>query len=125
MAFTMRYSGKLLNTTCNLDKWTAKILKEAFLSAQQRKDLEMILEAIKQFSDFAHDETVIIDNFAEAVPSELQRVRHKLLNHLNIIVGFTALIIRDLPDNLLLQMMTIRKINETAETLIKEIKALR
>jgi hypothetical protein len=48
-----------------------------------------------------------------------------MLNHLNIIVGFTGLIVRELPDNLLLHMGTIRKIHAAGENLIRRVNALR
>jgi hypothetical protein len=125
MEFTMEFSGELLKIAGNLEKWTTKILKEAKLSAQQRMDLEAVSDAIQRFQTYASDECFIIDNSAEADPQDLQRVRHQLLNHLNIIAGFTRIIVRELPDNLLLQMVTIRKINETGQTLIDKVKALR
>jgi hypothetical protein len=125
MEFTMEYSGELLATANNLEKWTRKILKTASLSAQQREDLEAVRDAIQRFQTYSNEECQTIDNFADSDPEDLQRVRHQLLNHLNIIVGFTRIIVRELPDNLLLEMVTIRKINETGQTLIDKIKAMR
>ena len=125
MEFATEYSGELLSAANNLEKWTAKVLKEARLSAQQRTDLEAVRDATQRLQTYASTECQIIDNYADADPEDVQRVRHQLLNHLNIVVGFTRILMRELPDNLLMQMVTIRNINETGQSLIDKIKAMR
>ena len=122
---TVDSSETLLQTAADLEKWSAKILKDAPLSKQQHTDIEVVLQATQQFQTFLRAELQIVDNFADADRAELQRVRHQLLNHLNIIVGFTRIIVRDLPDNLLMHMALIRKINETGHGLIERVNALR
>jgi hypothetical protein len=114
-----------LQTAADVEKWSAKVLKEAPLTQLQRTDIEVVLQATQQFQTYLRAESQIVDDFANADPAELQRVRHQLLNHLNIIVGFTRIIVRDLPDNLLMHMATIRKINEGGQSLIERVKALR
>ena len=125
MELTTNASDTLLKTAADLEKWSAKVLKDAPLSKQQRMDIEIVLQAVQQFQTFLHAELPIVDNFPDADSAELQRVRHQLLNHLNIIVGFTRIIVRDLPDNLLMHMATIRKINETGQGLIERVNAMR
>jgi hypothetical protein len=125
MDLPMESSSALCNTAADLEKTTARILKRARLTKQQRIDLEAVQQAIQLFQSFAGAEHDIIDNFADADPAELQRVRHQLLNHLNIIAGFTRILVRELPDNLLLEMSTIRQINETGQVLIDKISELR
>jgi hypothetical protein len=114
-----------LQTAADVEKWSAKVLKEAPLTPLQRTDIEVVLQATQQFQTYLRAESQIVDDFANADPAELQRVRHQLLNHLNIIVGFTRIIVRDLPDNLLMHMATIRKINAGGQSLIERVKALR
>jgi hypothetical protein len=118
-------SEALLQTAADIEKWSAKILKDAPLSKQQRTDIEVVLQATQQFQTFLSAELEIVDNFPDTEVAELQRVRHQLLNHLNIIVGFTRMLVRDLPDNLLMHMALIRKINETGQGLIERVTALR
>ena len=114
-----------LQTAVDVEKWSAKVLKEAPLTPLQRTDIEVVLQATQQFQTYLRAESQIVDDYANADPAELQRVRHQLLNHLNIIVGFTRIIVRDLPDNLLMHMATIRKINAGGQSLIERVKALR
>jgi hypothetical protein len=99
------------------------LLRKAPLTSLQRDDILAINHAATQFLSYAqaHVEPILTSEDAE----ELQDIRHRLRNHLNIIVGFSKLLVRDLPDNLLLHMLLVRRIHETGEMLIVRVDDIR
>lgn len=106
-----------------ISTWVDQLLSDAPLTALQRDDLTAVRTAAERFKKQLDDELdIIIFSKDEA---ELQRVRHDLRNHLNIIVGFTRIIVRELPDNLLLHLVTVRNINNLGKTLIECVNEIR
>jgi hypothetical protein len=99
------------------------LILKAPLTAIQRNDIEAINQAAKQFLSYIQDHVQPIITSDDA--AELQDIRHRLRNHLNIIVGFSKLLVRELPDNLLLHMLLVRKIHETGEMLIVRVDDIR
>jgi hypothetical protein len=118
-------SKEFQETGAKLEKWTAKILKNAYLTSEQQVDLEAIHRATQKFQSFVRENAETIDYYENADPKVLQHVRHELLNHLNIIAGFTRLLVKTLPDNLLLEMATIRQISDIGQNLIDTITEMR
>ncbi|MCI0711135.1 MAG: hypothetical protein L0154_13340 [Chloroflexi bacterium] len=125
MTLTTQSSSELLEAAQSIAQWTAAVLQDAPLTKMQRTDFEAVQEYAQHFHRYASAELSIIQNFSQADPAEVQRVRHQLLNYLNIIVGFTQLVARDLPDNLLLYMVTVRHIQEAGEYLKQTVLAIR
>jgi hypothetical protein len=99
------------------------LLLKAPLTNLQRTDIEAINQAAKQFLSYAQANVQPILTSDDA--AELQDIRHRLRNHLNIIVGFSRLLVKELPDNLLLHMLLVRKIHETGEMLIVRVDDIR
>ena len=99
------------------------LLLKAPLTNLQRTDIEAINQAAKQFLSYAQANVQPILTSDDA--AELQDIRHRLRNHLNIIVGFSKLLVKELPDNLLLHMLLVRKIHETGEMLIVRVDDIR
>jgi hypothetical protein len=99
------------------------LILKAPLTSLQAKDIEAINQAAKQFLSYTQDHVQPIITSDDA--AELQDIRHRLRNHLNIIVGFSKLLVRELPDNLLLHMLLVRKIHETGEMLIVRVDDIR
>jgi len=123
MVMTMSAENKLISGAQSVIDWSAKVLKDSNLTKTQREDLEAIKTSATRFLEYANDKMDIIRNGAS--PEELQRVRHDLKNHLNIINGFSRIFVKDLPDNLLLHMKQIRNINATSQELIDEVEGIR
>jgi nitrogen-specific signal transduction histidine kinase len=109
----------VLNAAQLIETQTTSLLDQAPLTVQQREDLSFVREAVQQFQRITRSESEIIHDAPSA--EEAQRVRHDLRNQLNIIAGFTRLLVKQLPDNLLLHMMAIRQIHETAQTLLERV----
>ncbi|MGB7337369.1 MAG: hypothetical protein WBC91_00640 [Phototrophicaceae bacterium] len=95
-----------------------KLLKKAPLNSDQRVDIETIQEATRLFKAYVRIE---VDRLSDEDDSAKKRVRHQLRNHVNIIVGFSQLMIKELPDNLLLEMASIRQIYKLGESLHVEV----
>jgi signal transduction histidine kinase len=99
------------------------LLKKAPLTNIQRSDIDAINAAARQFIAYAQANLQSIMSSEDT--AELQSIRHRLRNHLNIIVGFSRLLVRELPDNLLLHMLLLRQIHETGEMLIVRVDDIR
>lgn len=111
-----QFDIEIMQAAESIRQKSRKILKKGHLSALQREDLSAINEAIGKFIVAAQASHTIIISSHDT--EEKKRVRHDLRNHLNIVVGFSSLIIKELPDNLLLYMISIRQIYQTGEDLI-------
>lgn len=99
------------------------VLQKAPLTDEQRADMQEVQQAATRFRELALAESDLIRERDDA--AALQRVRHDLRNHVNIIVGYTRIIVRDLPDNLLLHLAIVRDIHETAARLLACVDAIR
>lgn len=123
MSRTINPDTDLLASAQSISEICETLLAKAPLTQLQRDDIEAINIAAKQFLDYAqaHFEPIL----SSADEAELQSIRHRLRNHLNIIVGFSRLLVRELPDNLLLHMLLVRKIHETGEMLIVRVDDIR
>lgn len=102
-----------------INQTSQKILKKSRLTTSQHEDISAIHQAISKFILEAQKSKAII--ISQDDLEMKKHVRHQLRNHLNIVVGFSSLIIKELPDNLLLHMISIRQICETGETLIDRV----
>lgn len=123
MSRTINPSTDLVASAQFISEICETLLNKAPLTNLQRDDIEAINNAAKQFLSYAqaHVEPILTSEDAE----ELQSIRHRLRNHLNIIVGFSRLLVRELPDNLLLHMLLVRQIHETGEMLIVRVNDIR
>ncbi len=122
MASAAMVDDGILAPASDLVRWCQRVLREAQLTTLQRSDFETILDAAHKFQQAAK---IGLEQIAAGCSSEDTRlIRHQLRNHLNIISGFTRLIVRDLPDNLLLHMAMIRQILATSETLLHRVNAI-
>lgn len=99
-----------------------QVLSHAPLTDAQRTDFEVIHDAARKL--LSETERGLAAIAAGCSSEECRLIRHQLRNHLNIISGFTRLIVRALPDNLLLHMITIRKILQATEVLQTQINAI-
>lgn len=123
MTRTINPTTELVASAQHISEICETLLKKAPLTNLQREDIQAINNAARQFFDYAqaHVEPILSSEDAE----ELQSIRHRLRNHLNIIVGFSRLLVRELPDNLLLHMLLVRQIHETGEMLIVRVDDIR
>lgn len=122
MVHTTIASGDILAAADDLVKFSRQILKEASLTRSQRDDFEAIQDSAAKFQEDIHKALQELENNCSA--DEWRTHRHQLRNHLNIVSGFAGLLIRDLPDNLLLYMILVRKILATSEMLQSTINAI-
>lgn len=122
MINTLNTQTELTDAARMIDKTSQTVLADNSLTPEQREDFTMIYMAATEFIRYTNSEAAIIFGDADAI--EKQRVRHQLRNHLNIIVGFTGLIIKELPANLLLHMAQIREVNATAYEMLKRVDAI-
>ena len=106
----------MLTASQALMRWSKRLIDTAPLTQQQQDDMQLIYDAAHKFYTLARAEMVIIHRKED--PMKLQKVRHQLRNHVNIVVGFAAILIKEMPDNLLLHMAQIRRINETGNDLL-------
>lgn len=111
--------------TQDLQQWCLQLQTKAILTTEQRGDLDAIAEAVDKLALHVDLHLTTLQPHAAADAQELQRIRHELRNHLNIVIGFTRFWLRELPDNLLLHMETIRKMNATSLDLLEQINAIR
>lgn len=100
----------------------AQVLARAPLTDEQRQDITEVQQAATRFRELALAEHELLRERRDS--AALQRVRHDLRNHVNIILGYTRIIVRDLPDNLLLHMVSVRNIHATAIGLLEHVDAL-
>jgi hypothetical protein len=123
MTRTINPDTDLMASAQSISEICETLLKKAPLTSLQREDIEAINGAARQFISYAsaHIEPILSSEDA----AELQNIRHRLRNHLNIIVGFSRLLVRELPDNLLLHMLLVRQIHETGEMLIVRVDDIR
>ncbi|MGJ3240048.1 MAG: hypothetical protein ACFE0Q_15175 [Anaerolineae bacterium] len=119
----MQTNLKLIESAQKVQVWSRKILDKAPLTALQREDLLAIYDASDQFVRYATDHTAVI--MAEIGDEAKREVRHQLGNYLNVIIGFSQLLVKELPDNLLLHMAIIRQISQTGEHLRQQVDAIR
>jgi signal transduction histidine kinase len=103
-------------------QWCDDLLTSAPLTASQRDDLQHVRQAARLFYEQAQNRYrhVVQSGDDEAI----QTLRHRLRNHLNIVVGFTQVLLREMPDNLLLHLLTIRKIHQTGQTLLLHVNRM-
>lgn len=113
------FETEIIQTAESINEASQKILKKAHLTEIQKEDFSAIHNAIRKFITEAQDAKAII--ISQDDLETKKHVRHQLRNHLNIVVGFSSLIIKELPDNLLLHMISIRHIYQTGEMLIERI----
>src|SRR5689334_13622480 len=123
MTRTINPDTDLMASAQSISEICETLLRKAPLTSLQREDIEAINGAATQFITYAsaHIEPILSSEDA----AELQNIRHRLRNHLNIIVGFSRLLVRELPDNLLLHMLLVRQIHETGEMLIVRVDDIR
>lgn len=100
-----------------------KLLSDAPLTPQQRADLNEVHKAAERFCEIINSQAQ--RSYQHWEPDELQHVRHDLRNHSNVMLGYTRIIVRDLPDNLLLHMQYVRKIHETAALMLGQVEQIR
>lgn len=112
----------LITDAQHVAQWSQTLLTTADLTPEQKDDLIAVSEAAKNFITFAKTEWTVIEG--DAPQTDKQRVRHQLRNHLNIVVGFSKLLVKQLPDNLLLHMTTVRKIQKTGQKLMQRVEAI-
>src|SRR5688572_103943 len=120
---TINPNTDLLDSAQSIVEICETLRRKAPLTSLQREDIDAINLAAKQFLSYAQANVEPILTSDDA--AELQDIRHRLRNHLNIIVGFSRLLVRELPDNLLLHMLLVRKIHETGEMLIVRVDDIR
>lgn len=120
---TVKSEADLLGIIENIIHWSYQLMDDAPLSPTQQADVQAILNSSQRFHTFAQMEMVTILNSQN--DEELQRVRHQLRNYLNIVVGFSSLLVRELPDNLLMHMVTLRNIHQAGESLMHYVNDIR
>ncbi len=113
----------ILQPAHDIIQWSHTLLTTAPLNSSQREDMQAVHNAAQRFSAYAQSQIESIRYGQDSV--DLQRIRHCLRNHLNIIVGFSGLWVRDLPDNLLLHMRLIRQIYTTGTDLMTQVNTIR
>ncbi|GAB5494818.1 MAG: hypothetical protein Phog2KO_50330 [Phototrophicaceae bacterium] len=123
MFTALQFETDIIETAEIISQATQKILKRTSLTALQHQDMIAINTAINQFIDEAQKAKDII-----IAPDEVEakkHIRHDLRNHLNIIVGFSSLLVKELPDNLLLHMASIRQIYQSGNILIDYVDSIK
>lgn len=106
----------MLTAAQALMRWSKRLLDRAPLTDVQRDDMQLIYNAALKFYQLARTEMVVIHKRNDA--EHLQKVRHQLRNHVNIVVGFAGILVKEMPDNLMLNMIDIRRINDTGNDLL-------
>ncbi|MEM9953982.1 MAG: hypothetical protein AAF846_20400 [Chloroflexota bacterium] len=100
-------------------QWCQTLLDTSRLTETQRQDMTAIRHSAMEFLQYATNEVQMMTD--DTPLSKKQEVRHQLRNYLNIVVGFSRLMVRDLPDNLLMDMATVRQIHDTGEHLRTQV----
>jgi signal transduction histidine kinase len=106
----------------NVVQWCDDVLNNAPLTVAQRDDLQHVRRAARLFYEQA--QTRYSHVLQSGDDEAIQALRHRLRNHLNIVVGFTQVLLREMPDNLLLHLLTIRKIHQTGQTLLMHVNRM-
>ncbi|MEL6527425.1 MAG: hypothetical protein AAFQ07_17115 [Chloroflexota bacterium] len=114
--------SELITDAQRVAQWSQKLLTNADLTTEQHDDILAMSEAAHNFIAYAETEWIVIDG--DAPQQDKQRVRHQLRNYLNIVVGFSKLLVKELPDNLLLHMATIRKIHTAGQKLMQRVEGI-
>lgn len=122
MTAKIQINTKLIELAESIYEWSQSLLDKAALTDDQREDVVAIHTASHEFINFASSQ---MQKFTLDVDAGTKKqVRHKLRNYLNVIVGFSRLIVKELPDNLLLHMVIVRKIHNAGELLMLEVDAI-
>ncbi len=103
-------------------RWSVSLLDKAPLTEDQREDIVAIHLASQEFVAYASAQIPIITTDVDN--DTKKRIRHQLRNYLNVIVGFSRMMVKELPDNLLMDMVTVRKIHDTGEMLMVRVDAI-
>ncbi len=94
------------------------------LSPSHRNDLETIQSAARKFHHMLDDNRQMLTQSAEN--GLLQQMRHDLKNTLNLVIGFTSLLLRESQSPLTpLQYATVQSIFNTGKTLLIAVEKLR
>ena len=103
-------------------RWSVMLLDKAPLTEEQREDIVAIRTASEEFVEYASEQ---ISLFSDEIDKETKKeIRHQLRNYLNVIVGFSRMMVKELPDNLLMDMVTVRKIHDIGEMLMVQVDAI-
>jgi hypothetical protein len=93
------------------------------LSPSHRNDLETIQSAARKFQRMVDDNRQILLSNENGI---LQQIRHDLKNTLNLVIGFTSLLLRESQSPLTpLQYATVQSIFNTGKTLLIAVEKLR
>ncbi len=116
-------SENLCDKAHTITEDAAAVLNQAPLTDAQREDLEAVRKASQDFHRTLLLAAPHLDGSDEL--ELLSTTRHQLRNYLNVVVGLTRIMIRELPDNLLLQMATVRTMHQNGQELMTEVDNLR
>jgi len=123
MTYLDQVSQGLCEKAQRISQNAASVLRLASLTPAQREDLEAVQKASEDFYTTLNN---ALPEFDQGDNTELlSQTRHHLRNCLNVVVGLTRILIRDLPDNLLLQMATVRTMHQNGQELMTEVDQLR
>ncbi|MCA9914507.1 MAG: hypothetical protein KC496_14235 [Anaerolineae bacterium] len=115
-------SENLCDKAKTITEGASLVLNQAPLTDAQREDMEAVRKASQEF----HRTLLALPPLDQTRdPELLSHTRHQLRNYLNIVVGMTRIMIRELPDNLLLQMATVRTMHQNGQELMTEVDQLR
>lgn len=93
------------------------------LSPSHRNDLETVQAAARKFQRMLDDNRALLQSGENGV---LQQFRHDLKNTLNLVIGFTSLLLRESQSPLTpLQYATVQSIFNTGKTLLIAVEKLR
>jgi hypothetical protein len=118
-----RETMELALTAEELVKYTNAFFNETsiVLPATHRDDLNTIHQAALRFQTMIDNQTAL-----PADEDALKQVRHDLKNVLNLVVGYSQLLIREKRSPLSpLQYATVLSVYHTGKTLLTEVDALR
>ena len=122
MTGKIRLDNTLIALAESVCRWSVVLLDKAPLTEDQREDIVAIHIASQGFVEYASAQISLITT--EVDKDTKKRIRHQLRNYLNVIIGFSRLIVKELPDNLLMDMVTVRKIHDTGEMLMVQVDAI-
>lgn len=112
------------HTAERLLQMSSTLLERAPLNARQHEDMQAIREAAQSFLMILLENRAVL-NSESTTAQELQTIRHDLRNVLNVIVGYTRILIRELPDNLLLYMASVREMYDMGQRLLEQTQQIR
>lgn len=124
MTHLRQLSDELCDKVQTITENATTVLHQAPLTDAQREDLEAVRKASQDFNITLLQTLPQLDSSNDD-PELLSKTRHQLRNSLNVIVGLTRIMIRELPDNLLLQMATVRTMHQNGQELMTEVDNLR